>query len=279
MRPYPSRTARPGIAAWPMSWPTGMRLLRRWLPGIAGGAWRRQTNRAPGTSTSPPFGPTYPLEAVDALVAAGEAARAQHANREALRWCELGLQIVDQLVPAASAARIACHTTAGQAASRLGEFEVAASHLQAAFDLRRTHDAGREGVLARVDLACLIGRMRMRQGRHVEALEWMAQARGLVVDERDDAAQVLLALIEAHTGAVHHWRGDTEAATAHYRTAIDLAERGGAGRGPALAEAYNGLGVVLRGRGHLDEAQTCYQHALGIWQALGRGIRGRAGAG
>ena len=218
---------------------------------------------------APPFGPSYPLEAVDALVAAGEAARAQHANREAFRWCELGLQIVDQLIPAASAARIACHATAGQAASRLGEFEVAASHLQAAFDLRQTHDAGREGVLARADLARLIGRMRMRQGQHVEALEWMAQARGLVADERTMPAQALLALIEVHTGAVHHWRGDTEAATAHYRAAIDLAERGGVGRIPALAEAYNGLGVVLRGRGHLDEAQACYQRALAIWQALG----------
>jgi tetratricopeptide (TPR) repeat protein len=246
------------------------------LPGSAPTliAWhhlRSVTRPQPGQAwiiSLPPFGDHYPAQVLASLQAAAEVAWHSYANREAVRWWQAGLDLIQawgRMVEAELESRF--QAGMGKALARLGEFAQATHHLQLAF-AGAAASPMRISPLIAADLARQIGRLLMRQGRYNESLSWMARASALAGETTGGAATAIQAHIEVHTGSVYHWQGNLDQAAHHYQAGIALAEKIEAPISAALAEGCNGLGVILRERGQVTEAIAYFERALAIWRRL-----------
>ncbi|MFN8494209.1 MAG: tetratricopeptide repeat protein [Caldilineaceae bacterium] len=226
----------------------------------------------------PPFGPHYLTQVLDSLLAASEAAWQSYANREVIRWCQAGLDLLPHLAPMSEspAAVVSLHTWLGKAWARLGDFDPAIEHLHTAFAgclaviaSAPKADFSADPQLSAADLARQIGRLRMRQGHYAESLDWMVRGREFIGNGDERGTQAMRALIEVHTGAVYHWQGNLDQAAVHYQLGIALAEQLDNPVIAALAEGCNGLGVICDERGQVDQAIGYFTRALQTWRALG----------
>ena len=223
----------------------------------------------------PPFSPHYLSQVVEALLTASEAAWQSYANREVLRWCQAGLELLPHLVTTpesdvvAENLGVALHTWMGKAFGRLGDFGPAIDYLQKAYEGCLASSTSTERQLQAADLARQVGRLRMRQGHYADSLTWMARGQELASGHNTPQAQAIRALIEVHTGALYHWQGNLEQATEHYQTGILLAEQVHTPIFAALAEGCNGLGVICDERGQIDQAIAYFTRALQTWHTLG----------
>src|SRR5215210_5598705 len=228
------------------------------------------------------------VEAADYFKLAGEHARALYANREALAHFRAALALghpdAAGLHEAVGDLRTLLGDYGGALASyeasaalgegddltgierklgsvyqRLGEWDLAESHLEAALAQAETEPSG-----VRARLHADLSLVAQRQDRDDLALERASRALELAETAGDERA-----LTQAHNvlGVLASGRGDLEGARLHLERSLELAET--AGDPAATVAALNNLALAYRNGGELGQALERAEAALALCISLG----------
>jgi class 3 adenylate cyclase/tetratricopeptide (TPR) repeat protein len=184
------------------------------------------------------------------LVRAGERAASLAASEEAQRYYELAIELV-----AGAPGDADLHERAGDMAWRGGRVGEAKRHFELAME--RFDREGRSHPGARV--SAKYAAMIWVEGRGEESLARLGEAFEILSKEEPDAD---LALLAAEHGRFLMFSGRNDEAMERLEFALDLAETRGFPE--ALAEALDTKGLILEGRGRLEEGRVLLHHSLQV---------------
>ena len=182
-------------------------------------------------------------------------------EREARIWLEklLALPSGDTGDPDQQRVRVLALAHAGSAALRQDSLDVAAPLFEESLALRRAMD----DVVLLVHGLCTLGGCRLRQGRHAEARELLLEAREL---SRRNVLRADLAHATILLGCSALGLGDLAGARSAFE---EVASYPGGPGYPSPARPLEWLGNVALGEGRTDEAATCYERALALYEQIG----------
>ncbi|HEX8630518.1 MAG TPA: tetratricopeptide repeat protein, partial [Catenuloplanes sp.] len=176
-------------------------------------------------------------------------------------WATTGRTALDAAQRLADpVAEATAHRFLANAATRLGRFDDARTHLRHALDLYRR--VGDQSGQARVHVN--ISSLWERQGRHPEALHHNRQALDLF---RTTGYKPGLAVVLNNIGWLYAHLGDHQQSLEHCREAVVLQQALGNQHGEA--SAWDSLGYARHRLGQYGEALACFHRATEMYRDIG----------
>jgi len=216
----------------------------------------------------------YLFDAAEALFRAGEQARTDYANLNAVGWYQQALAVIETLgQPHTLPMQVACYDGLGEAQYRLGQWPAALEHLSRAFRLLQDNPMTQANQRRAADFARRMGRIYMGQANWEAALEWMQRGLhilgsqdGQVEQMPDTEDRALAALIYIHSGSVYYLQGNYPQAQIMCKRGLELAEREQANS--KIAEGCKVMGAILDAQGRGAEAIGFYQRGQHLYAEL-----------
>lgn len=204
-----------------------------------------------------------PERALPYLIAAGEKARQQYANAEALSFYQRALVQVARVPVVTREQQLTTYVGMGNAHYWMGEFAAATEALKRCFPLlsRETEAHWIADVYGR------IGRTYEKLGNYDEALHWLADGVSrLEPDPLNKRAEERAALY-AEIAWSHFRRGQYAEAAQWAQKGLALVE--GQPDGTAISSLYNVMGGIAYSQGDWATAVEYTQRRLALWEQLG----------
>jgi len=204
-----------------------------------------------------------PEQALPYLVAAGEKARQQYANAEALRFYQRALAQAPRVPVVSTEQQLTIHVGMGHSHYWLGEFAAAAEALKHCLPLLSPETEAHWVA----DVYGRIGRTYEKLGNYDEALHWLADGVSHLEPDPLSKRAEERARVYAEMAWSHFRRGQYAEASERARQGLALVE--GRPGSTAISSLYNVVGGIAYSQGDWATAVEYTQRRLALWEKLG----------